>query len=155
MLEFALLAPVFFLMISGLLEFVLYQFKINALNYVTYEAARNLQTGEVALSADPVAAFEDEVCRTAGVLLDCNAIVFDVRAYDQISDIQFPEVVFDEDGNPTNFVFQLGDANEYSAVRASLAHNFVTPFMSELFQIGPDLPAIVSSYAIVRNEPWN
>ena len=31
---------------------------------------------------------------------------------------------------------------------------FVTPFMDQLFHMGPDLPAIVNAYVIVKNEPW-
>ena len=47
MIEFAMLAPVFFMLIMGLVEFVLFQYKSYALNHIVYEATRNLQTGEV------------------------------------------------------------------------------------------------------------
>jgi Flp pilus assembly protein TadG len=47
MIEFAMLAPIFFMLIMGLVEFVLYQYKTYALNHIVYEATRNLQTGEV------------------------------------------------------------------------------------------------------------
>lgn len=47
MIEFALLAPIFFMLIMGLVEFCLYQYKTYALNHIVYEATRNLQTGEV------------------------------------------------------------------------------------------------------------
>ena len=58
-------------------------------------------------------------------------------------------------GLPDNFVFEPGDANQYSVVRATLQHQFFTPFMDELFQMGPDLPAIVNAFCIVKNEPWD
>ncbi len=157
MIEFALLAPVFFLLVIGLVEFVLFQYRTYALNHVVYEAARNLQTGEVQTSGNPeqqAAAFQEEVCAQAGPMINCEEIVFDVRAYDELGDVDYPAPVFDEDGNPVNFVFQPGGANKYSVVRASLHHEFVTPFMAELFGMGPDLPAIVNSFCIVKNEPW-
>ncbi len=154
MIEFALLAPVFFMLVMGLVEFVLFQYKTYALNHVVYEAARNLQTGEVQTSDDMLEAFHKEVCDQAGPMIDCEAIVFDVRAFVNLADITYPPVTFDEDGNPTNFVFQPGAANEYSVVRASIHHQFITPFMDKLFQMGPDMPAIVNSFCIVKNEPW-
>ena len=154
LIEFALLAPVFFMLVMGLVEFVLYQYKVYALNHVVYEAARNLQTGEVQNSGDMQAAFEDEVCDQAGVLLDCSEIKFDVRTFDDLDDITYPPVTFDENGLPTNFVFEPGGANQYSVVRAAMHHQFITPFMDKLFQMGPDMPAIVNAYVIVKNEPW-
>jgi Flp pilus assembly protein TadG len=155
MIEFALLAPVFFMMILGLVEFVLFQYKTYALNHVVYEATRNLQTGEVQAASNMEAAFRQEACDKAGVLIDCSAIVFDVRAFDELSDVTYPEPTFGEDGLPDNFVFQPGGPNEYSVVRASLQHQFITPFMDYLFRMGPDLPAIVNSFSIVKNEPWD
>jgi Flp pilus assembly protein TadG len=154
LIEFALLAPVFFMLIMGLVEFVLFQYKTYALNHVVYEAARNLQTGEVQTAGNMAQAFHDEVCAQAGAMIDCNEIVFDVRAFDKLDEVTFPPVQFDEDGNPMNFVFQPGTANQYSVVRAAIHHQFITPFMDKLFRMGPDMPAIVNSFCIVRNEPW-
>jgi Flp pilus assembly protein TadG len=154
LIEFALLAPVFFMLVMGLVEFVLFQYRTYALNHVVYEAARNLQTGEVQAAGDMQAAFEDEVCNAAAVLLDCEEISFDVRSFDDLDDVTYPPVTFDEDGLPTNFVFEPGGANKYSVVRAALPHQFITPFMDQLFRMGPDMPAIVNSYVIVKNEPW-
>jgi Flp pilus assembly protein TadG len=155
LIEFALLAPVFFMLVMGLVEFVLFQYKTYALNHVVYEATRNLQTGEVQNSEDMAAAFHDEVCEHAGAMIDCEEIVFDVRSFDDINDITYPPPEFDEEGNPTNFVFEPGDAEQYSVVRAALPHQFVTPFMDKLFRMGPDMPAIVNAYCIVKNEPWS
>lgn len=154
MIEFALLAPVFFMLITGLVEFVLYEYKTYALNHVVYEATRNLQTGEVYNSADKAAAFKQEVCAQAGAMINCEDIKFDVRSFDAIKDITYPPAEFDKDGNPTNFVFQPGGPNKYSVVRASIKHAFITPFMDKLFGLDGDAPAIVNSFCIVKNEPW-
>src|SRR5262245_21021769 len=114
MVEFAMLAPIFFMLVMGLVEFVLYQYKAYALNFVVYEAARNLQTGDVQSQDDMEAAFKDEICNNAGPLIDCEAIQYDVRSFDAIKDITYPPVKFDSEGNPTNFVFQPGGPNKYS-----------------------------------------
>jgi Flp pilus assembly protein TadG len=152
--EFALLAPIFFMAVVGLIEFVLYQYKTYALNHVVYEAARNLQTGEVQAADDMLEAFETEACLHASGLIDCVEIQFDVRSFVALGDVTFTDPVFDENGNPMNFVFLPGGPSEYSVVRAAIHHEFVTPFMAELFGMGPDLPAIVNAYVVVKNEPW-
>ena len=155
MIEFALLAPIFFMLIMGLVEFCLYQYKTYALNHIVYEATRNLQTGEVQGAEDMRERF-DELCgESAGALMDCNEIEWDVRNYDALNELEFPPVEFDENGLPTNFIFDPGGPNQFSVVRATIHHQFVTPFMDQLFQMGPDKPAIVNSFCIVRNEPWN
>jgi Flp pilus assembly protein TadG len=154
MIEFAMLAPIFFMLIMGLVEFVLYEYKTYALNHVVYEATRNLQTGEVQSAANMRDEF-DKLCQeSAGVLMNCDEIQWDVRSFDELSDVDYPPATFDSDGNVTNFVFEPGTSDQYSVVRAALHHQFITPFMDELFQIGPEMPAIVNSYCIVKNEPW-
>ena len=154
LIEFAMLAPVFFLLIMGLVEFVLYQYKTYALNHVVAEAVRNLQTGEISVAGNTTQAFLDEMCAHSGLMIDCNDIDYDVRHYENLEDIEFHEPTFDEQGRATNFGFDPGGANDYSVVRASTPHTFITPFMNQLFGIGPDKPALVNSFSIVRNEPW-
>lgn len=162
LIEFAMLAPVFFMLIAGMVEFVLYEYKLYALNHVVYEATRNLQTGEVqnwsdndaSTTDDMSVAFHNEVCAKASTMVDCNSIVFDVRSFNSIGDVTYPEPTFDENGNPTNFVFQPGGAKAYSVVRAAMPHQFVTPFMNELMGLESGSSALVNAYSIVRNEPW-
>lgn len=155
MIEFAMLAPVFFMLIMGLTEFVLFQYKTYALNHIVYEATRNLQTGEVQAAADMRQKFDELCAESAGPLMDCDDIQWDVRHYDSINDIEYPPVEYGEDdGLPSNFIFDPGGANEYSVVRATIPHQFITPFMDELFHMGPDKPAIANSFCVVKNEPW-
>jgi Flp pilus assembly protein TadG len=154
MIEFAMLAPVFFMLIMGLVEFVIYQYRTYALNHVVYEAARNLQTGEVQTATDQLEAFKEAACDAAGVMIDCNDIFFDVRAFDELNEITYPPPQFDEQGRPVNFVFEPGAAEQYTVMRASVHHQFITPFMDQLFNMGPDLPAIVNAFVVVKNEPW-
>jgi Flp pilus assembly protein TadG len=155
LIEFALLAPVFFMVIMGLVEFVLYQYKTYALNYVVSEAVRNLQTGEIQVAGNTTGAFLAEMCAHSGMMIDCNAIDYDVRHYSTLSAINFHEPTFNDEGRATNFGFDPGGASDYSVVLASTPHNFVTPFMNELMGITDGKKAAVSSFSIVRNEPWN
>ncbi|RYZ13445.1 MAG: pilus assembly protein [Alphaproteobacteria bacterium] len=155
MIEFALLAPVFFMLVMGLVEFVLYQYKSYTLNHIVYESTRSLQTGQVQSATNMRQKFEEMCAESAGPLMNCEDIQWDVRSYDALNQIEYPPVEYDEQGLPKNFVFQPGGANQYSVVRATIQHSFVTPFMDKLFQMGPDQPAIANAFCIVKNEPWN
>lgn len=162
LIEFALLAPVFFMLIAGMVEFVLYHYKLYALNHVVYEATRNLQTGETqnwsdgddTTTDDMSVAFHNEVCAHAYAMIDCETIIFDVRNFNSIGAVTYPPVTYDENGNPTNFVFQPGGPKAYSVVRAAMPHQFVTPFMNKVMGLEPGGSALINSYSIVRNEPW-
>jgi hypothetical protein len=126
-----------------------------ALNHVVYEATRNLQTGEIKVAGNTTAAFRAELCAQAGAMLDCNEIDYDVRHYETLAAINFTNPSFDADGRATNFAFQPGNASDYSVVRASMPHHFITPFMDQLFGTTANNAAIVNSYVVMRNEPWN
>ena len=160
MIEFALLAPVFFMLVAGLVEFVLYQYKCYAVNHVIQEATRRLQTGEVQTTTAPVGLtnrdiFKQEICNAAGALIDCNQVDFDVRHFTTIAGIQYTTPIFNSSGHATNFDYLPGAQNEYTVVQGSYPHTFVTPFMATMFGAGDaSKPAIVSSFSIVKGEPW-
>jgi Flp pilus assembly protein TadG len=160
MIEFALLAPVFFMLITGLVEFVLYQYKTYAVNHVIYEATRRLQTGEVQNTTPPAGmtprdVFKQEICNAAGALIDCNEVDFDVRHYSTIAGIQYTTPIFNAGGHATNFAYLPGDQYDYTVVQGSYPHTFVTPFMGQLFGGGDaSHPAILTGFSIVKGEPW-
>lgn len=160
LIEFAMLSPVFFMLVMGLVEFVLYQYKCYALNHVVYEASRRLLTGEVQNTTPPPGqttrdVFRAQVCTEAGALIDCNQIDFDVRNFNTIGAIEFTTPTFNAAGRATNFQYSPGVQNQFTVVQATYPHTFVTPFMGELFGEGNrNKPAIVSSFSITRGEPW-
>jgi Flp pilus assembly protein TadG len=151
--EFALVAPVFLLMISGIVEYSLYYFKTSHLKHVLYEASRNIQTGEVQDAADPQAFFQSEYCQDVSFLAECSSISFDVRAFDSLAEISYPDASFGADGAPTNFVFQPGGSDQLTVMRVATPYTFITPLMADIFQPSGQ-PAIIVGYSVARNEPF-
>lgn len=153
-IEYALVGPIFFLMIIGTFEYSLYFLKKNIVSHVLYEASRNVQTGEVQKSANPLTTFQAMYCAERVVLVDCLDIQFDVRSFSDVDAVTFPPATFDDDGIADNFTFEPGGPSEITAMRAAVPHNFITPMMQRYFQ--PDgNPAIIVGYAIAKNEPFN
>jgi Flp pilus assembly protein TadG len=160
LIEFALLAPVFLMLVMGLAEFVLFQYKSYAVNYVIHEATRRLQTGEVQNTPPPSGqtgrdVFKQKICAAAGALIDCEMIDCDVRRFPNIASIQYTTPIFNSSGRATNFQYLPGVQNEYTVVQGSYPHSFVTPFMATMFGAGDATrPAILSSFSIILGEPW-
>ncbi len=151
--EVALIAPVFFFMVIGIVEYSIYYFRTSHLKHVLYEASRILQTGEVQAASDPQAHFRTAYCEDAGWLADCSEIHFDVRSYATLAEIDWPEATFDEEGLPENFVFDPGGPDELTVLRVATPYRFFTPMMAEIFQ--PDgNAAIIVGYTVAKNEPF-
>lgn len=152
-LEFAMIGPVFIFMVLGLIEFSLYVFNRNFVKHVLYETARNITTGEIQASDNPAAEFKKAYCGHAGPMLNCEKLVFDVRAYENLEDVKFTPVEFGSDGAPQNFRFEPGKSEEISVMRVALPYSFATPFMQDIF-LGDSKNAIVVGYTVSKNEPF-
>jgi len=150
--EFALIAPVFMLVTVAVVEYSVFFFKHAHLKHVLYEASRSLQTGQVQAADDPAAAFSAEYCDHV-VIVRCDDVHFDVRAYSSLGEVNPPAPLFDADGAPTNFVFQPGGSGEVSVLRVSTPHRFTTPWIGAIFGVG-DGPAMLVGQSVAQNEPF-
>jgi Flp pilus assembly protein TadG len=151
--EFAMIAPIFFFMVIGLVEFSFYVFNRNFVKHVLYETARNITTGEIQSADNPAAAFKEAYCSHSGPIVSCERLVFDVRAYDNLEDVKFTPIEFDSSGAPKNFKFEPGKSEQISVMRVALPYKFVTPFMQDIF-LGKSKNAIVVGYTVAKNEPF-
>jgi Flp pilus assembly protein TadG len=80
-IEFAFVAPVFFLIMAGIIEGGIMMFGKAALINATQDAARKIRTGQVQNGAMNQASFKTEVCNGISVLLNCSNLTVDVQAY--------------------------------------------------------------------------
>ena len=152
-IEFAMLAPIFFGLMFMTAEFCIFFYKSSHLKYVLYEASREIQTGEIQKAVSPSESFKVKYCTNANFMFDCDEIFFDVRKFDSLADIAFPDAQFDKDGHATNFVFKPGGSEEITAMRVATPFFFVTPMVQKYMQPNGD-PVILVGYAVVKNEPY-
>jgi Flp pilus assembly protein TadG len=152
-IEFAIVAPIFFMILFGIVEYSIFVWKRSVLRYVVAEASREIQTGEIQKDPDPENAFKAAYCSFAPTLLDCTKLHFDVRAYAALGDVVFAELTIDQNGDPVDFQFDPGEGDEIVAVRAVFPHNFITPVLADIFQPSGQ-PVILIGYSIAKNEPF-
>lgn len=153
LVEFAIVAPIFFFFVIATAEYFIYFFKRSLMAHIMYEASRNLQTGEIQSAGNPSQAFRDAWCPEAMGILSCDSISFDVRSFDALADVSLPAASFDANGLPTNFVFQPGSGDQITAMRISIPHRFITPMMSDIFQ-RDGKPVVLVGVSVARNEPF-
>lgn len=151
-IEFAFVAPPFLLLLMGTVEISLAFFTSSVIEGATKEAARQIRTGKVQESADPLATFRSELCDQLFGIIDCNEVVFHVQTFSNFQSVSMP-VELDEDGEIVNTAFTPGGSSAITVVRAMYRWNFTTPLIDKVMPAGLGGHLIVSTAAF-QNEPY-
>ena len=122
------MAPLFMLLLVGTLEVAIMFFASSVIEGATKEAARQIRTGQIQGSADPLAAFQAELCGSLAGVIDCTEVVFTVQTFSSFSSVSMP-LEHDEDGEIVNPGFFPGGSTAITVVRAVYRWNFMTPMM--------------------------
>jgi Flp pilus assembly protein TadG len=145
--EFALIAPVFFLFLMGITEMSLIMFVEHLLENTTYNASRLAKTGYIEDGMTQYDTVMAEVIRRMGnlaPLLDPAKITVTSESYGDLSDI----------GQPEQATAGLGTAEEIMVYTISYPWKIFTPMIGTI--MGDENNIIkLSSRIVVRNEPYN
>lgn len=154
--EFALVAVPFFMIILGILETCLFFAAGSVLEGAAHESARVIRTGQAQKSGDPLAMFEERMCNTLGVMVQCDKISYEVIEIpsDGFYGVSDYEPSFDEDGNLESQGFSAGGVESTVLVRLFYRYEFLTPFIGGMMgdQIGNSFGHM--STVVIRNEPY-
>ena len=153
MIEFALVAPPFVLLLIGTLEVSLMFFTDAVIEGAAKEAARQIRTGNVQNSANPETAFREKLCEELFGVIDCTKVAFNVQTFANFGAVSMP-VEIDEDGEIVNTGFLPGGASAVTVVRAMYRWQFFTPLIDEAMPTGFGGHMLVSTVAF-QNEPYN
>jgi Flp pilus assembly protein TadG len=119
MVEFALVAPVFFALLFAIIEVALVFYASQVLETVTQDSARTIMTGQVQTAALTKTAFKTNVCARISVLFDCaNGIYIDVQSYSAFSSVNITPPI-DASGNfmSTTMNYNPGASGDIVVVR--------------------------------------
>jgi len=157
--EFALIATPFFFLIFGMLEVSLIFIISTTLEFGLNDASRTVRTGSFQNGAAPTeAAFRAAVCDNLFTLLDCNEVLFDVRAFNNFNGGPPPPPQDPDTGEiaPGNFVFQPGAPNQIVVARAFYEWDLITPVISRpLANLPTGNSRLVQASIAFQNEPFN
>ena len=152
--EFALLGLPFLALLLATFDLAFYFFRDHVLQASAAAGARAVRTGQVGRAADQAAVFRNAVCNAAAPAFACNEMVFDVRRWDSFAAVAtLPAVSYDQNGVPSNAVFQPGAPSEVQTIRILAQHRFVTPFLASALS-GSHGQVFLNATVIIRGEPW-
>jgi Flp pilus assembly protein TadG len=152
-LEFAFVAPVFFLFMMGIIEGGVMFFGQSAVTNATQDAARLVRTGQ-AQGAINQSAFTQKVCDGITPLLNCSNLQVDVQSY--------PSGFTSSQSSPTDSSGNLNSGqNNYNTggpcdvvvVRAFYRYTILTPVLYPLLARGNSFKYLTGAAAF-RNEPY-
>lgn len=130
-IEFAILAPPFFLLLFAIIESSLIFFAGQMLESSVDEVGRRVRTGQLDNTLTQ-AQFKTELCNTAAILFDCNGLKVDMRVaarFDQLGDPPVPDANNNTDFSSYSFTAPCPE--EITMVTASYEWPIFTYFASD------------------------
>lgn len=152
LIEFGLVGPPFLLVLAGTVELSAMFFASTVIEGATKEVARQIRTGQIQTTADPLATFQANLCDALLNVIDCDEVKFHVQTFGNFQAVSMP-VEVDEDGEVTSTGFTPGGAEQVTVVRAIYRWEFMTPLIDNLIPAGLGGHLLISTVAF-QNEPY-
>jgi Flp pilus assembly protein TadG len=154
-LEFALVAPLFILLLLAVFEVGLSFFANLSVESATEQAARMIRTGQVQSQNFDAGAFKAEVCKHLSVMLPCEKLKLDVRRFANFSSTELTNPL-DASGNlKTTFNYDPGQGGDVIVVRAFYPWDLPAslPNIISLANMKDNNQLLIATVAF-RNEPF-
>lgn len=155
--EFAMIAPVFFLLIVGMAEVTLMGFAQSSLDFAVGETARRIRTGEVQAEGLSQGELRDDMCGTLNWLINVSCegtLHLDVDRYASFVDVRNNSPMAGGGFNEGEIDFNPGGPSDIVMVRAYMQWPMITPLFEQFFANMSDGTRILSSTLLFRNEPF-
>ncbi|HXC54264.1 MAG TPA: TadE/TadG family type IV pilus assembly protein [Rhizomicrobium sp.] len=155
-IEFAVIAPVFFMLLMGIIENGVLYFAGSTLQYATDSAARYVRTGQAQTGGMTQAQFRTMICNDIAPLLACDTnLQIDLEAYPGYGTATFGTPT-DANGNLNAALdnYQPGTACNVVLLRTFYTWKVLTPVLSQFLTNITGGYHLVSATAAFRNEPY-
>ena len=155
-LEFALVAPVFFILLMGTIEAGVIFFAQSVLQNATNDAARLIRTGQVASASMTAAQFRTSICNEIGPLLACGTnLQIDVESFASFSTASFTTPLNADNTLNTNLNnYSPGAVCSVVLLRTFYTWQVVTPLLTPFLTNMANNQHLLSATAAFRNEPY-
>ena len=156
LIEFAIVAPVFFLLLFGIIETGLVFFASTALENATNDAARLIRTGQAQSASMTQAAFRTQVCNEITPLLACDSnLQIDVESYSGFGSANFVAPTTSGSLNQNLNNFSPGNAGDVVLVRTFYTWSVLTPLLQPFLANLSNGKHLINATAAFRNEPYS
>jgi Flp pilus assembly protein TadG len=157
-IEFAMVAPVLFVMLFGMIECGVIYFGTSALQNATDDAGRLVRTGQAV--GWTAAQFKAQICSEMSGLLStttCTSnLQIDIRQYSSFSGASYPSIT---NANGSINTSDLAFPSAFSACQVVLVRAFypwqvMTPLMQPLLENMPGGEYLMTAATAFRSEPY-
>ena len=160
--EFALIAPVFFLLLFAIFETGMLFFADMTLENGVATTARLIRTGQAQTSAMTQAQYRTALCNEISFLLSCNAsqLYIDVRSFTNFNGANYPQALNNGILNPNLNSWQPGGSsqvvgqNPIVLVRVFYEWPLFTPLFGAYFANMAGNVRLLSASRAFKNEPF-
>jgi Flp pilus assembly protein TadG len=156
-LEFAFIAPVFFVLLMGTFEAGIMFFSQSALQNALTTLGRQIRTGQTSNGAVTQAQFRTSICNMVTPLIACDSnLQIDVEAYSS----GYGSVAFTSPLNPDKTLntslnnYSIGNACDVVLVRAFYTMPIYTPVLTWFLVNMSGNKHLVAAATAFRNEPY-
>ena len=160
--EFAMIAPLFFLMLGVILETGVMLFTEYVLQTSVQEAARLVRTGQAQSASMAANDLKSKICRLAGVIINCNGKVTVYTAsaanFSALKGIMpsYLGVGKKADGSPGPSSFSCGGPSAAVGMIATYDWDFNIPYFMDFManMPGNNSTRRLAGFAMFKNEPF-
>jgi Flp pilus assembly protein TadG len=155
-IEFAMIAPVFFMLLMGIMENGIIYFAGATLQNATDDVSRQIRTGQAQAAGMTQQQFRTAICNEIAPLLACDSnLQIDVESYNDYSTAGFAPPT-DAAGNlkATLNNYVPGTACNVVLVRTFYTWKVITPMLSPFLTNITGGYHLVSATSAFRNEPF-
>jgi hypothetical protein len=154
-IEFAFVAPPFFLLVFGIIEIGVAHLVNRLVDNAVVEAARLVRTGQAHSGNITAGGFKTQICDfMPPFMCDESRITVEVDAIEDFADAQSTDSLYDEDGNLREDTgYEIGGASEIVVVNVIYKWPMMSAVLS--FDNGDHgNERHLTSTMVFRNEPW-
>jgi Flp pilus assembly protein TadG len=152
--QFALVAPVFFALLFAIIETALMFFASQVLETITQNSARMILTGQAQTAAYTQSQFQTYVCNQIPALFSCSGVYVDVESYSSFTAVTINSQI-DGSGNfINNMQYSPGGPGDIVVVRLFYQWPiFVTTLGYNISNMSGNKRLLVATAAF-QNEPY-
>lgn len=156
-IEFAFVAPVFFLFLMGTMETGLIYLGNFVLQNATSDVARQIRTGQVSVNGITQTQFRTMICNKIAPLLACDSkLQIDVQTFSDFGSAGITNPLNASGGlDPALSHWSPGTVCSIVLVRSFYAWKVATPFLTPFLVNMSNSNHLLTAAAAFRNEPFN
>ena len=155
-IEFALIAMPFFLLLMALIEITTSYFAEVQLENGLEVVARQIRTGQIQTQNLTEVQFRNLLCDNIAPLISCDANLYvDVRTFDSFGNVAQPAPLNPDGTINPSFQFDPGTSGSIVLARAFYVWHVSTPIIGVFLSNMAGQGKLLGAAQVFRNEPWS